>query len=68
MAVVVNVIFVVLALLALYFVFIVPFYNFLARPDKSPRDGFILIFLLLFTGAIMQILWSIHGDVARLLR
>jgi len=67
-AVAVNVVFVILALLALYFVFVVPFYNFLARRDRSARDGFILIFLLLFTGAILQILWSIHGDIARLVR
>ncbi len=63
--VVINIVFVVLALVVVYGVLIVPVYNFATRPVKARRDVFILIFSVIFTAVILQILWSVHGDLAR---
>jgi hypothetical protein len=58
-----NIVFVLLAIGVIYGVFIVPIYNFATRPVKAGRDIFIVIFSVIFTLAILQILWSIHGDL-----
>ena len=63
--VVVNVVFVLLAVAIVYGALIVPVYNFATRPTRARRDVFIVIFAVIFTVAILQILWSIHGDVSR---
>jgi hypothetical protein len=63
--VVLNIVFVLLAVAIVYGTLIVPVYNFATRPTKARRDLFIVIFAVIFTLAILQILWSIHGDVNR---
>lgn len=63
--VVLNVIFVLLAVAIVYGALVVPVYNFATRPTKARRDLFIVIFAVIFTAAILQILWSIHGDLNR---
>jgi hypothetical protein len=60
-----NIIFVLLAIGVVYGALIVPIYNFAIRPVKAGRDIFIVIFAVIFTGAMLQILWSIHGDLHR---
>ncbi len=66
MVVVVHLVFAVLALLVIYFVLIVPVYNFRSRPNPARRDVTILFFSVLFTLVLLQILWSVHNDVTRL--
>jgi len=63
--VVLNIVFVLLAVAIVYGVLIVPVYNFATRPTKARRDLFIVIFAVIFTLAILQILWSIHRDLNR---
>jgi len=63
--VVLNIVFVLLAVAIVYGALIVPVYNFATRPTKARRDLFIVIFAVIFTLAILQILWSIHGDLDR---
>lgn len=63
--VVLNIVFVLLAVAIVYGALIVPVYNFATRPNRARRDLFIVIFAVIFTVAILQILWSIHGDVNR---
>ena len=58
----INILFVLLALAACYFVFVVPLYNYLARPQRAPRDAAIILFSFIFTVVILLILWSIRGD------
>lgn len=61
----ITVLFVLLACAVVYGALIVPVYNFVTRPAKAPRDLFIVIFAVIFTLAILQILWSIYGDLRR---
>lgn len=61
--VILNIVFVLLAIGVIYGALIVPVYNFAIRPVKAGRDIFIVIFAVIFTAAILQILWSIHGDL-----
>gem|GEM_PF-6473149 len=63
--VVLNIVFVLLAVGVVYGAFVVPVYNFATRPVKAGRDLFIVAFSVIFTLAILQILWSIHGDLNR---
>ncbi|MHB8647724.1 MAG: hypothetical protein ACYDAR_18235 [Thermomicrobiales bacterium] len=63
--IVLNIVFLLLAVGVIYGAFVVPIYNFATRPVKAPRDLFIVIFSILFTLTILQILWSIHGDLRR---
>lgn len=65
MAIVLHVVFLLLALLVIYSVLIVPLYNFFTRPVKAMRDITVAFFSVIFTGVILQILWSIHGDLLR---
>jgi hypothetical protein len=60
-----NIVFVLLAIGVIYGAFVVPVYNFATRPVKAGRDIFIVVFSVIFTIAILQILWSIHGDLHR---
>lgn len=60
-----NIVFALLAVGIIYGALIVPVYNFATRPVKAGRDFFIVIFAVIFTAAILQILWSIHGDLHR---
>ncbi len=60
-----NIVFVLLAIGVIYGAFVVPVYNFATRPVKAGRDIFIVVFSVIFTVAILQILWSIHGDLHR---
>lgn len=62
---VLNIIFVVLAIGVVYGAFVVPVYNFVTRPIKAGRDIFIVIFSVIFTLVFLQILWSIHSDLRR---
>lgn len=66
MVVVVHLVFAVLALLVIYFVLVVPVYNYRSRATRARRDVTILFFSVIFTLVLLQILWSVHGDVARL--
>ncbi len=61
--IVLNIIFVLLAIGVVYGAFVVPVYNFIIRPVKAGRDIFIVVFSVIFTVAFLQILWSIHGDL-----
>lgn len=61
--VILNIVFVLLAIGVVYGALIVPIYNFAIRPVKAGRDIFIVVFAVIFTGALLQILWSIHGDL-----
>jgi hypothetical protein len=61
--IVLNIIFVLLAIGVVYGAFVVPVYNFVTRPVKAGRDIFIVIFSVIFTAAFLQILWSIHSDL-----
>lgn len=61
----INVLFILLAIGVVYGAFVVPVYNFATRPVKAGRDYFIVIFAVIFTVAILQILWSIHRDLHR---
>jgi hypothetical protein len=63
--VILNIVFVLLAIGVVYGALIVPVYNFAIRPVKAGRDIFIVVFAVIFTGAMLQILWSIHGDLHR---
>ena len=63
--IVLNIVFVLLAIGVIYGAFVVPVYNFATRPVKAGRDVFIVVFSVIFTVAILQILWSIHGDLHR---
>jgi hypothetical protein len=65
MTIVVNIIFALLAIVTVYGALIVPVYNFTKRPVKAGRDIFIVVFAVIFTLAILQILWSVHGDFNR---
>jgi hypothetical protein len=60
-----NIVFVLLAIGVVYGALIVPIYNFAIRPVKAGRDIFIVVFAVIFTGAMLQILWSIHSDLHR---
>lgn len=62
----VHLIFALLALLVLYFVLVVPVYNYLHRPNRAGRDAFILFFTVLFTAALLFFLWEFHRDVVAL--
>lgn len=62
---VINIIFILLAVGIVYGALVVPVYNFVTRPVKARRDIFIVVFAVIFTLAILQILWSIHGDLNR---
>jgi hypothetical protein len=65
MTIVVNIIFALLAIVTVYGALIVPVYNFVMRPVKAGRDIFIVVFAVIFTLAILQILWSVHSDFNR---
>ena len=65
LVIVLNSIFVLLAIGVIYGAFVVPVYNFIIRPVKAGRDIFIVVFSVIFTVAFLQILWSIHGDLHR---
>jgi hypothetical protein len=65
MVIALNIVFVLLAIGVIYGVLVVPIYNFVTRPVKAGRDIFIVIFSVIFTLAILQILWSVHGDLHR---
>jgi hypothetical protein len=60
---VLDIVFVLLAVGVVYGALIVPIYNFAVRPVKAGRDIFIVVFAVIFTGAILQILWSVHNDL-----
>ena len=62
---VVNAIFILLAIATVYGVLIVPVYNFVTRPVKARRDLFIVLFSVIFTFVILQILWSVNRDLHR---
>lgn len=62
---VISVLFMLLAGAVVYGALIVPVYHFVTRPVKARRDFFIVVFAVLFTLALLQILWSIHGDLRR---
>jgi len=62
MALIVNIVFVILVIAACYFVFGVPLYNYLSRPDRVPKDAFTILFAFVFTVVILLILWSIRSD------
>ena len=66
MVVVIHLVFVLLALLVIYFVLVVPVYNYRSRPNRARRDVTILFFSVIFTLVLLQILWSVHSDIARL--
>jgi hypothetical protein len=61
----VNIVFALLAVAIVYGALVVPVYNFVTRPVKAGRDIFIVVFAVIFTLAILQILWSVHGDLNR---
>ncbi len=61
----ITILFILLACAVVYGALIVPVYNFVTRPVKARRDLFIVIFAVAFTLAILQILWSVHGDLRR---
>ncbi|MDQ2787765.1 MAG: hypothetical protein M3Y58_22480 [Chloroflexota bacterium] len=63
--IVLNIIFVLLAIGVVYGAFVVPVYNFIIRPVKAGRDISIVIFSVIFTVAFLQILWSILSDLHR---
>lgn len=65
MTVALNIIFALLAIGVFYGAFVVPVYNFATRPVKAGRDIFIVVFSVIFTVAILQILWSVHRDLHR---
>jgi len=65
LVIVLNIVFVLLAIGVIYGAFVVPVYNFIIRPVKAGRDIFIVVFSVIFTVAFLQILWSIHGDLHR---
>ncbi len=65
MVIALNIVFVLLAIGVIYGVLVVPIYNFVTRPVKAGRDIFIVIFSVIFTLAILHILWSVHGDLHR---
>ncbi len=65
MTVALNIIFVLLAIGVFYGAFVVPVYNFATRPVKAGRDIFIVVFSVIFTVAILQILWSVYRDLHR---
>ncbi len=61
--IVLNIVFALLAVGVIYGAFIVPVYNFATRPVRAGRDIFIVVFSVIFTVAILQILWSILQDL-----
>jgi len=63
--IVLNIVFVLLAIGVVYGAFVVPIYNFIVRPVKAGRDIFIVVFSVIFTVAFLQILWSVHDDLHR---
>lgn len=66
LVIVIHLVFALLALLVGYFVFFVPVYNYAKRPNRTPRDGLIVFFSALFTGALLFFLYEFHRDVIRL--
>ena len=62
---IINIVFILLAIATVYGVLIVPVYNFATRPVKANRDILIVVFSVIFTVVILQILWSVHSDLLR---
>lgn len=61
--IVLNIVFIILAIGVVYGAFVVPLYNFVTRPVKAGRDIVIVVFSVIFTAVFLQILWSIHSDL-----
>ena len=61
--IVLNIVFILLAIGVIYGAFIVPVYNFATRPVKAGHDIFIVVFSVIFTAVFLQILWSVHSDL-----
>lgn len=61
--IILNIVFIVLAVAVVYGALVVPVYNFATRPVKAGRDIVIVIFSVIFTVVFLQILWSVHSDL-----